>query len=218
VLYIFTKAPLEAQNFCRNSTAMLFGTIVFLALSLGQKTDAQIPIPCATFDALTERKCCLTPTSAGENDPGPCGVNVGRGSCQKVSIANSTFTDDVRINWPIGYFNRTCVCSERFGGYDCGECSFAYIGSDCSRKVLRNRVSITTLTDGEWKEYRNALRTARTTPSRYMVVTTTLTGNVQDLIDSMVKPTIYELFVWMHHYMAKDNEIDGMSIFCKCTG
>ena len=69
------------------------------------------------------------------------------------------------------------------------------------------------LTDGQWEDYRNALTTSRTTLSRYMVITTTLTGNVQDLIDSMVNPTIYELFVWMHHYAAKDNEIDGMSIF-----
>ena len=40
-----------------------------------------------------------------------------------------------------------------------------------------------------------------------MVVTTQRTKNIDDLVRSMKNPTLYELFVWMHHFAAKDSEL-----------
>ena len=180
-------------------------SIVLLALSLTSRADAQIPIPCANSASLTAHECCPTPSVTNEADPGPCGINIGRGLCRQ--IGDYQFTDDVRQNWPLGYFDRVCVCSERFGGYDCGECSFAYTDNDCSQKVLRKRKSLERLTDGEWREYHNVLQMTRSSSSRYMVVTIPHTTDVQALIRSMKNPTLYELFVWLHHFAAKDSEL-----------
>jgi len=205
VLYIRADLGHHA-TFYENSAAMSSAIIVLLALSLASRADAQIPKRCANFANLTARECCPTPNVTNEADPGPCGVNIGRGSCQQ--IGNYQFTDDVRQNWPLGYFDRVCVCSDRFGGYDCGECSFAYVGNDCSQTVIRKRKSLERLTDGEWRKYHNILNKTRNSPSRYMVVTIPHTTDVQALIDSMVNPTLYELFVWMHHFAAKDSELN----------
>ena len=185
---------------------MFYITIALLVVSLAQEAYSQIPKPCAGIDEMTTRKCCPIPVVAKQTDPGPCGVNIRRGSCQIITNVDSKFTDDARENWPFDYFNATCKCAERFGGYDCGECGFSYIGNDCSQKVTRERKSITLLTDEEWKKYINAMKKAKTSKSRFMVITRTFTEDIHELINSMVNPTHYDLFVWLHHFAAKDNE------------
>ena len=153
VLYNIQSVPVQPQilrGIQRESLAkMTFLTIALLAVQLAHLTDAQIPKPCAGIDQMTARECCPTPTVLGEADPGPCGVNIGRGSCQPIANLNKEFANDVRENWPLNYFNMTCVCAEQFGGYDCSGCSFAYIGNDCSQKVLRKRKPITELYNGQ---------------------------------------------------------------------
>ena len=180
-------------------------TIVLLALSLAQKAHSQIPIPCAGTAEMTARKCCPIPEGT---DPGPCGVNNGRGSCT-VAIPddeNLSFTNDARDNWPYQYFDQTCVCEGKYGGYDCGECDFGYTGDDCSRSVTLERKSTSTLTSTEWTKYLAILKMLKTNQSRYVVVPVTHTQNIAELIGSMVNVTHYDLFVWMHHFVAKDNE------------
>ena len=191
---------------------MNFLTIALLAVQLVHLTDAQIPKPCAGMDEMTARECCPTPAALGEADPGPCGVNIGRGSCQPIANLNTEFADDVRENWPFNYFNMTCVCEEQFGGYDCGGCSFAYIDNDCSQKVVRERKPITELTEEEWVDYLNAIDKAKNSKSNYMVVTRNFTENVTELVDSMVNPTHYDMFVWLHHFAAKEAAV-GQSKF-----
>ena len=191
---------------------LTFLTIALFAVQLAHLTDAQIPKPCAGIDEMTARKCCPTPAVLGETDPGPCGVNIGRGSCQEIANLNSEFANDVRENWPFNYFNMTCVCAEQFGDYDCSVCSFAYIGDDCTRKVVRERKPITVLTEEEWADYLNGIAKAKNSESNYVVVTRDFTENVTELIDSMVTPTHYDMFVWLHHFVAKDLFV-GLSKF-----
>ena len=62
------------------------------------------------------------------------------------------------------------------------------------------------MNDNDWDNYREALSQAKNNPSRYMVITTDFTTDLQVLRDSMVNPTAYDLFTWMHHMAAKDNE------------
>ena len=183
---------------------MFCGAFVLLALLLAQKADSQIPIPCAGIDELTARECCPTPTKG--TNPGPCGVNNGRGSCEPIISVERSFTGDARDNWPYHYFDKTCVCVGKFGGYDCGECDFGYIGDDCSQNVIRERKPTSTLTPPEWAEYLDVLNTTKTSKSRYMVVTVNHTQNIAELIASMDNPTHYDLFVWMHHFIAKDSD------------
>ena len=88
------------------------------------------------------RTCCPVPVFDGVEDAGQCGSDLGRGSCQAIKIPESDFSraqPDVRVKWPIQYFSYTCVCGERYGGYDCGECSYAYNDgtTECSTKTIR---------------------------------------------------------------------------------
>ena len=190
-----------------HDTAFLL-VVVFIAYNV----DAQIPIPCANVESLTARLCCPVPDPNTFENAGPCGVNFGRGSCQPIAIPDSEFNPaetDVRLKWPIQYFNSTCVCAERFGGYDCGECSYAYNDgtTDCEKKTVRARRSVADLTDDDWKEYRAILLQAKATPSRYMAVTIDFTTDLQSLVNSMVNPSVYSLFVWVHYHISKDTGV-----------
>ena len=186
-------------------------SILFLlvAVILAHDASAQIPIPCANEESLAEGKCCPTPNIEGAD---ACGQNVGRGSCQLVSIQrtlNEEQEGDVRVNWPLLYFNQTCVCNFRYGGFDCGECSYDYNdGTDeCKKKTVRPRLSAATMDDNQWKDYTAALEQAKNRKSRYMVVTTNYTTNVRETVNSMVNPTHYDLFIWMHHLVSKDSDV-----------
>ena len=191
---------------------------IFLALFLAAEVAAIIPLPCANLESLTDRTCCPTPDIPGA---GPCGVNLGRGRCRLVSVSPSlydTSESDVRKNWPIQYFERACVCnSTYYGGYDCGECSYGYNDGDkCEEKTVHKRVSVGNMDDGDWEKYRNALRKIKDTPARYMVPkaapsTGIITSYSQALFDSLVQPNTYDLFVWIHHFVAKDNEVSVKS-------
>ena len=194
------------------TTKMRVAVLLLIAAFLSGDANAQIPIPCANLESLTTRTCCPVPDSSTFEDAGPCGVNLGRGSCQPTAIPDSDFDPaqtDVRMKWPIQYFNSTCVCNERFGGYDCGECSYAYNDGStvCIQKTTYPRIPVGDMSDIDWENYREALMQAKLTSSRYKVVTINFTTDLPVLIDSMVNPTIYDLFIWMHHMAAKDNDI-----------
>ena len=181
--------------------------LLIAVLRLATDVDAIIPLPCANDESLASRTCCPVPVF--DEDAGPCGVNLGRGSCQAIAIPETDFDPnevDVRVNWPIQYFNTTCVCGERYGGYDCRECSYAYNDgtTDCATKTIRSRKSVGEMADDEWTKYRGALATVKLDPSRYMVATTNFTTDWQA---SLVRPTTYDLFIWMHHTCAKDNDV-----------
>ena len=173
--------------------------LVLVLVSLVAK--AQIPLQCANIESLTARTCCPVPGDL--LDAGPCGVNLGRGSCQPVAVPDSKFDaeqTDACANWPIQYFNSTCVCSERFGGVDCRECSYAYNDEgNCEHKTVRPRKSLAELTDDEWRKYVAVLLQAQASPSRYMVVTVNFTTDYQSLLDSMTRPSVYHMFVWVHY-------------------
>ena len=175
--------------------------LVILAASvLNQGVDAQIPKPCVGNLTARTFTCCPTPTEF--ENAGPCGANLDppRGSCELVATYY-TFNEteaDVRIHWPVQFFNRTCLCNERFGGFDCGECSFAYNdGDNCANPTIYPRKSLAEMTDVEWGEYTGALKLAKIRPSRYMVAT----------MEGLVNPTLYNMFVWMHDMAAKDNAV-----------
>ena len=57
--------------------------------------------------------------------------------------------------------------------------------------------------DNDWKEYRTALRAVKDSRARYMVAKT----RTSDPQVVYVRPTTYDLFVWIHHFVAKDNEV-----------
>ena len=183
-----------------------------IAVLVSVEVDATIPLPCATAESLTARTCCPVPNPTVFPDAGPCGGNLGRGSCEAIAIPNSEFDPnqtDVRMKWPIQYFNSTCVCEERFGGVDCGECSYAYNdgSTDCTVKTVLPRPSVADMTDEDWTYYREILIRVKFVPSRYAVATANFTPNIQEVIGSLVRPSIYDLYIWMHYEAAKDDTL-----------
>ena len=184
--------------------ALLF--LVLLTAFL--EANAIIPLPCANSQSLTNGECCPVPTNLAGN-PGPCGTFLGRGSCEQITLPYNRTETDVRVNWPIQYFARACKCKERFGGYDCGECSYAYNDgtTDCEKQTIYSRKSVGEMSRKNWRCYSKALRAIKDNSSRYMVSVANYTDDPQEVLKSLVRPTTYNLFVWLHHLVAKDNEV-----------
>ena len=188
---------------------MLATTPILFAVFLAVNVRAIIPLPCADrIDSFATRTCCPVPDLP---DAGPCGANLGRGSCRPVAVPDSKFDaeqKDVRVNWPIQYFNSTCVCNERFGGVDCGECSYAYNdGGNCEQKTVLPRKSVGNMTGNEWAYYLAALQAVKFGSARYVVSTVNFTTDLETLMESLVRPTTYDLFTWIHYTAAKDNMV-----------
>ena len=140
------------------------------------------------------RKCC--PDYAGS----VCGKEQGHGDCMTITLSNKS---SVRDSWP-HYFNHVCVCTENYAGYDCSRCKYGYYGENCSEFTVIERKPISKLSPDEWKDYLNVLNMTRMHDSGYKVFlkepdAKTLPSELQQ---SSIK--LYDLFVWQHHYPAKD--------------
>ena len=167
--------------------------------------QAQIPKDCATTQSLTSRTCCPVPKGAST----PCGSN---GACRPVSSYCYTQyrdnSNDPRLNWPSYFFNRTCQCNGNYGGYDCGECKFGYEGNDCNTKSspLRQRQNIMDMSVSEWEEYNRKInRSKHANESRYVILLfNEADGNAFNA--KAVDISLYDMFTWMHHYVAKNND------------
>lgn len=66
------------------------------------------------------------------------------------------------------------------------------------------------LIDAEWSDYIDTLRMTRTCSSGYTVIHASSESRPGTPIDStdMTDVTLYQLFVWLHHYAAKNNECE----------
>ena len=149
-------------------------------------------------DAIENLTCC----------PNDCGGRA-RGMCQNIgSISSRTSTrNTVRDNWP-HYFTHVCRCTGNYWGYDCTRCKYGYYGEDCSQNQTRPRESIQQLTDQEWRDYIQILKWTRTYQSDYVVFLNEVEpGDYANIQNQTIN--LYDLFVWLHHYAAKDNENMG---------
>ena len=72
--------------------------------------------------------------------------------------------------------------------------------------VLRRR-PISELTVDEWAEYIRILRASKNYTSEYSVFLQEDNGSdVTRLLKTPEPVKLYDLFIWQHHYAAKDNE------------
>ena len=160
-----------------------------------QLVYAQIPKACVDEQSnQVNRICC----------PDNCGFP--NGSCVNVStICKINYSDegkktDSRFNWPKYFFDRVCKCNENYAGFNCKECKFGYGGENCNTKLpLRERRSINE-EDMNWNDYNEKIKKAKSMSSRYVII---LPGpQIKDI-------SVYDLFVWIHHFAAKNNEDKG---------
>ena len=153
--------------------------------------SSQIPTVCANNNNLVNRVCC----------PNACGEN---GVCNGTDPMPVTDISDARDNWP-HYYTRACECNGNYAGVDCSRCKYGYYGPNCMLRSNLQRKSIQSFSLQQWINYIEILRMAKTHISDYKVVLREYQPGT--LVDSgdMIDVTLYNLFVWLHHYAAKDN-------------
>ena len=157
-------------------------------------------------DNIMRKECCPE-----FKETGTCGIQDGRGECGSITLRSDK--SSVRNGWPY-YFNRTCVCNGNYAGYDCGRCKYGYHGENCSEYTIIERRPISEFSPEDWKKYVDILNMSRSHDSDYMVFLTEPQPGQSDDI-SQLHPTpinLYDLFVWQHHYTAKDNDNKGNDI------
>ena len=170
---------------------------VILCTMMLQYSNGQFPVECMNGDSLRDRVCC----------PNMCS---NQGTCTNLNITlpSGPYNNmTVRDTWP-HYFTSVCVCNGNYAGFDCSRCKYGYYGSDCSQKMVLPRRPISELTDSEWTDYINILKASRNNQSGYFVFLEEPTGSNIDLTTLRKIPvnSLYDLFIWQHHYAAKDNE------------
>ena len=160
--------------------------------------------------SLMQKECC--PDFSGR---GKCGAQDGRGECRNI---NSIDVSSLRDGWPY-CFERVCVCAGNFAGYDCGRCKYGYHGDNCNSFTIIERRPISEFSPKDWKKYVGILNTSKMYNSNYMVILREPGQKPCDI--TLMQPTpinLYDLFVWQHHYSAKDNGKEGkLNITCTYT-
>jgi hypothetical protein len=152
-----------------------------------------------------EKECC--PILSGK---GKCGVQDGRGECSEINATSVDDSTSVRDGWPY-YFTHVCKCTGNYAGYDCGRCKYGYYGEDCSNFNVMERRSISEFSPDDWKKYVDILNKSKMHNSDYMVFLKEPEQKPYDIPQLQPTPiNLYDLFVWQHHYAAKDNEHEGI--------
>ena len=181
-------------------------TLLIIKISI-QISTAQFPTDCMDSVNLKARKCCP------EFDGSECGRDDGRGECRSITLPDRS--NGVRDGWPY-YFDHVCVCAHNYSGYDCGRCKYGHYGENCNSSKVLNRRSISEYSPQEWEEYVMILNRTKKHQSDYSVFLkepATPSSDPSQLQTSTI--TLYNLFVWQHHYPAKDS--DGKYIVYICA-
>ena len=163
-----------------------------------QISIAQFPTECMETDPLIARECCPL------YDGSKCGSDDGRGRCENITLPKDR--SSVRDAWPY-YFDRLCICAHNFSGYDCGRCKYGHYGVNCNSSKVFDRRPLSKYSPQDWKEYVTILASTKTHHSGYSVFLNepqSPSSNPSQLPSSPIM--LYDLFVWQHHYAAKDND------------
>ena len=207
ILRVYNKRHLSsaAQFFLKNKPTMgdpaVYWVVAIHLLATTfispQIVNSQIPRVCADAESLQSMKCC--PDECGGTERGMCVTLSSEGVPDRVS-------DDVRSNWP-HYYNQTCRCNGNYAGYDCSRCKFGYFGEDCSNKRVFPRRNILSLSDSEFDEYITILKMTTTTDSGYVAIMNESVPGSTNI--NRADLTLYEMFVWVHQFAAKDTACTG---------
>ena len=162
---------------------------------------AQFPTVCMDSDSLKAKKCCPL------YDGSECGRDDGRGECGSIILPEkSSVNDIVRNAWPY-YFDHVCICAHNYSGYDCGRCKYGHYGVNCNYSRVEKRRPISDYNPQEWEQYLKILASTKTHHTDYSVFLEepqTPSSDPSQLKNTTI--TLYDLFVWQHHYPAKDND------------
>ena len=172
-------------------------TCVLVITLSPRHVHSQIPEVCANARSLQSMECC----------PSNCSRASGRGMCVDVEPLPDMMSDDVRSNWP-HYFQRICQCHDNYAGYDCSRCKYGYYGPDCGMKQVLPRRNILKLSVQDFTEYIEILQMTRSYNSGYVAVLDQFRPGSTSI--ETVPVTLYQIFIWLHHFAAKDSECEGI--------
>uniref|UniRef100_H2YVJ9 Tyrosinase copper-binding domain-containing protein n=1 Tax=Ciona savignyi TaxID=51511 RepID=H2YVJ9_CIOSA len=186
-------------------------TTAFGIMVLTQCVAAQFPRACATLEAIKSHQCCPLLGGTGSR----CGEVEGRGICSDITIKDRPHGEqyvlvgvDDRERWPERFFNRSCVCNDNFGSFDCSGCKPGWQGADCDvARPLVIRQNILNMTEEEREKFLSVLHLSKTTPHPDYVVAQDHYRNL--VSENATEPnfsniSIYDLFVWVHYYSVRD--------------
>ena len=115
--------------------------------------------------------------------------------------------------------NRYCKCADNWDGPDCSECTNGYVlqSGKCVERKSVIRKNAKSMSKEEWDTFIAVLNEAKNTTSAYQVFKGTFNTEAQGNANyEFVDVTVYDLFVWMHYYAAKDNDGTGQYSSEKC--
>ncbi|KAM4807536.1 5,6-dihydroxyindole-2-carboxylic acid oxidase [Rhinophrynus dorsalis] len=172
---------------------------------------AQFPRQCVTPEALLSGECCPGLFPGQTPDPNDqCGSTLGRGQCAPIVVDTRPHGPqyqldglDDREQWPIRFFNRTCRCTGRFHGYNCGGCRPGWTGDNCDQQIVVVRRNILDLNEEERRRFVNALDLAKNTVHPDYVIAIRRYAEIFDIdrnTTNFENITIYDYFVWTHYY------------------
>ncbi|NXA70301.1 TYRO Tyrosinase, partial [Mohoua ochrocephala] len=195
---------------------MLLFALGFLLVIL-QPSTGQFPRVCANMQSLLSKECC----PPWDGDGSPCGELSSRGSCQNILLSQAPLGPqfpfsgvDDREDWPSVFYNRTCRCEGNFMGINCGECKFGFSGLNCTERQVRTRRNIFQLTTSEKNKFLAYLNLAKNVPSQeYVIATGTYTQMNNGSNPMFTDISVYDLFVWMHYYAARDTLLGGSNVW-----
>ena len=174
---------------------MLFALLVTQAGI--QISTAQFPSVCMKSDSLRAKECC--PDFNGSK----CGSDDGRGVCGNIIIPRGK-SPSVRNAW-LYYFDHVCICNHNFSGCDCGRCKYGHYGMNCNSSNVVERRPISEYNQKQWEDYVKILALTKKYQSNYSVFLTE-PSQPPSIYPQTSPVTLYDLFVWLHHYPAKDND------------
>ena len=177
---------------------------------------AQFPAVCNTEDSLSTKTCC----------PDNCG---SRGTCVSIreevesswDSANATIVNilhgmpgwpqDVRYQWPLKIFESVCSCDEGWGGYDCSQCDFGYIGNNDGECVKRSssqllvRRNFVDLSEQDRLNFIKLLEAAKNQEVKEWAAITSVPDEASDYY-KLQNVSTYDMLVSTHLLSVKEKE------------
>ena len=190
-------------------------TLLFALLTL-PVVWAQFPAVCNTQDSLSTKTCC----------PDNCG---SRGTCVSIreevesswDSANATIVNilhgmpgwpqDVRYQWPLKIFESVCSCDEGWGGYDCSQCDFGYIGNNDGECVKRSssqllvRRNFVDLSEQDQLNFIKLLEAAKNQEVKEWAAITSVPDEASDYY-KLQNVSTYDMLVFTHLLSIKEKE------------